>query len=226
MYGYFSVNAGGGCGSGNSQGWYYFWSTPDWYISAYDYFGLMGGQCDSTMPAGYFGLTVTAPAAPGGGTNLFPAFADVSSATMMRIKLGNGCTTSTSGQSCFQGSDLVASAFTIVLTDGSNAGTPYGDQNLDRSVSNRCAVNLTLVPPGGFGLLISPSTPTNRLHSMYTYAIELSTFICSTGTLAGVLKNLTAVSIEVRSEFFTGTPPSAPVTFIEAPAISRISFGN
>lgn len=137
--------------------------------------------------------------APGGGS------LDISQANTMLITLGNTQNPSTATPSGH------ATVYTIVLTDGNTA------------TSDTCSYDQTLTYVGsGPGLGPNNTGPSSAL-GVRNYAIPLSSFTCSSGSLAGLQSHgLTTVVVVVKG---SNNPNLLPNEF-DTIAVGTIGFTN
>jgi hypothetical protein len=217
VYGYNSCFGGAtACGAGGDD-WHYYYSTPDWYVAGFDEFGLMDGTYGVGASAGsYFGITMTAP---GSLTAVTAPKVNVSDAKTVLVKMGNFC----GPVGCYGRANVL----TVVVSNGTNTLTPYTDPRMDKTATAICAADATLVGQGD-GVGPAPGT-TQRMHSMYTYKLNVSSFKCKKGTLDKALSALTAVSVEVRQDKNAAAMAADKVANgdeLEMIAVSRIAFGK
>jgi hypothetical protein len=217
IYGYNSCFGGAtACGNGGDD-WHYYYSTPDWYVAGFDEFGLMNGTYGApATPGSYYGILMTAPNAV--GATAAPTL-NVSDAKTVLVKMANFCGP--------VGCPGTANVLTVVLSNGKNTLTAYTDPHWDATATAVCSSSVTLAGQGD-GAGPAPGT-TTRLHSMYTYKVNLNTFKCSKGTLSKALSGLSAVSVEVRQDK-NATAMANDVAnhgdALQMVAVSRVSFGK
>ncbi len=217
VYGYNSCFGGASaCGAGGDD-WHYYYSTPDWYVAGFDEFGLMNGTWGAAAtPGSYYGITMTAPGSV--GATVAPKV-NVSDAKYVLVKMANFCGP--------VGCPGTANVLTVVVSNGTKTLTPYTDPRWDTTATAVCSADATLAGQGD-GAGPAPGANT-RLHSMYTYKLNVSSFKCKKGSVAKALSSLTAVSVEVRQDK-NAANMAADVAghgdALQMVAVSRIAFGK
>jgi len=216
VYGYSSCGGGlAACAPGAAPDWNYYYSRPDWYVAEFDEWGLLDGT-NGVPPSGYFGVLMTAPKAV--GATVAPKV-NVSDSKYMLVKMANHC-----GQ---YGCPGVATTFTVVLSNGAGSLSLYSDPHFDASATAICSADVALNGPQGDGLPVGPGLM-NRIHAMFTYKVNLSSFKCSKGTLSKALSALTSVSVEVRANKNPAELTNLQNTGneMEFVSVSRVDFAN